>query len=198
MTILDILLILIVIAGIVLGYRRGILAQCASLLGVILGIIMCRVFAGPLADSFISPADTEHTRVTTTILCYVLIFMACYIAMRMLSGTIRSIVSTLHLGVFDNIGGAVFKSLEWLLALSLLLNVLQAVLPDTHIHSSRPALDRFVYDFGPKVIGSGVVQDAYDKAGELEDALREHAPARTDSTSVSDHLINGAAGHVLR
>lgn len=198
MTILDILLIIVALAGVVFGYHRGILNEVASLFGIILGIIVCRIFGDPLSSLFLDGTETEQARVTTCILCYVLIFVACYIGMRMISGTLKSMVSSLHLGLFDNVAGALFKSAEWLFVLSIFLNVMLAILPDSKIRCSNAKMTTLVYEFGPAVLGSGVVEEAYKQAGELEDKIREHAPeSREDSVDVAGTIATGALNHAL-
>ncbi|MBO5052962.1 MAG: CvpA family protein [Muribaculaceae bacterium] len=198
MTILDILLIIVALAGVVFGYHRGILNEVASLFGIILGIIMCRIFGGTLSGLFLDGSETEHTRVTTYILCYVLIFVACYIGMRMISGTLKSMVSSLHLGLFDNVAGAIFKSLEWLFVLSIFLNVLLVIMPQSELKCSNDKMTELVYGFGPAVLGSDVVEEACRQAGKLEDKMREHAPrVKEDSVDVAGTVATGALNHAL-
>lgn len=197
MNLLDIILLVIVAAGLFTGYRRGILSQAASLVGIILGIIMCRIFGGAMARAFTSPTDTEQTLVAVNIMCYLLVLIVCYMGMRAISGTIRTMFKALHLGIIDNIAGAVFRALEWLFALSMLLNVLQVIMPRSEIRSSSPKLTEWIYDFGPDVIGSGVIQGAYHAAGDLEDSMRRQFQPDSDSIDVSGTIIDGTIQHAI-
>ena len=198
MTLFDWILILIVAGGAFYGWHRGIIAQIGSLIGIIAAIIICQVFAGSIAESFNSPGDTAQTRLFHTVLTYVLIFMACYIGARMLSRVFSGTISALNLGGIDNIAGAVFKVLEWVLIYSIFLNLWIMVMPRTDIRSSRSSLTRTVLNFAPQVLGSKTASEVFSSVDKLSDKTRDTVrPDTTEQQKPRDAVRDAAVERVL-
>lgn len=198
MTIFDCLLFVIVAGAVFYGYRRGIIAQIGSLVGVIAAIILSQVFAADIAQSFNSPGDTAQTRLLHTVLTYVLIFMACYIGARFIARMCSSLLSTLHLGGINNIAGAAFKVLEWVLFYSMFLNLWIMIMPQTDIRSSQSGLTRTVLNFAPTILGSETADEAIRSVEALKDKAREIAPAdSTEHRSTKDDVRDAAIERVV-
>ncbi|MDE7427517.1 MAG: CvpA family protein [Muribaculaceae bacterium] len=125
------------------GWTKGLVKQAAQFAGVIVGIILCRLAVNPLAQILPGQGDTNK------VLAYVIAFLIGYAGMLLLGTAIRKLVRTLKLGVVDNLGGALFSICEWLIGVSLLLNLWQLVAP--HSAPVHDGLSEFVYRFGPAV-----------------------------------------------
>ncbi len=170
---LDIAIIAILVLGLIIGFRRGFMSQIGGVIGILLGIIVCQVFAETLTNAYTSPTDTAQTRMLHNVLAYVVLFTACFLVGRLLSAVLRRTTNTLHLGFIDNIGGAIFKALEFMLGLSILLNIWIAVFPDTKVRTSNEAMTEFIVNFGPKVLGSETVSEIFDATSDAKDELIE-------------------------
>lgn len=155
----DILCALIVICGAFYGYRRGALSQLGAIFGVVLGIVCCHAFASPLAYHFVKTTDSIETVIMAKVLANVVIFVVCYIVGRLLGKTLTSITRTLHLNIFNRIGGMIFTVVEYLLILSLVLNVFIGFFPDTKISTRHSTVKKIVLNFAPKVLGCPEVAD---------------------------------------
>lgn len=167
MTALDILIIVLAIVAIVMGFRSGLLRQAGRLLGVIAGIIACRIFAQDVAiwmgaDKG-SPYDSADVSMLTTVVAYVVVFIVAYVAMSLLGSLLKRIVSATGLGPVDRVCGAVFNLAEYALVLSLVLNLWIVVFPDSSLRHDRVATYRLgstglsLLNFAPKVLGSEAV-----------------------------------------
>lgn len=169
----DLVCILIIIAGVVLGLRRGFMAQIGSFVGVIAGIIICRIFGPELASAFVSPEDSESTRLLHSVLAYVVLFGVCYLGGRLIGKAMSGTIDALHLSWLDKIAGAVLKLCEYLLAFSLLLNLWIAIFPDTQLRSSKDGLSEFVVDFAPVILGSELADEFMKGTESLSDSLQK-------------------------
>lgn len=153
----DIICIIVILAGFTFGYRRGILAQTGSIIGVVAGIILCRVFAGSLASGLVSADKSVQSVLVANIMSYIIIFAACYIVGRLLGTAAGGLLKALKLGIVDKFAGAVFTAGEYLLFFSLLLNAWIAAVPSTRILSDYDGLKEFAIGFAPAVLGNQYV-----------------------------------------
>lgn len=163
MSAIDILILLIFVVSIIYGLRRGFISQLGSVGGVIVGILACRLFSEPVTRLFAGSNPDANDLYISGVFACVLLFIVGFIAARLIAGLVKTVTRTLHLTVFDRIGGALFSLFEWFLIFSLLLNIWQAFRPDINITSgSRLAGGRAavaVVDFAPKVLGSETFKD---------------------------------------
>lgn len=162
MTLIDIIIIVLAIAGAYIGWRKGLTGQLGSLAGVLLAIILCRWFARDLANAFARPGDTPETVMLHTVLAYAVIAVAAYVGVRLAAGLIRKVMDALHLSVINRAAGAVFGLFEWLLGLSLMLNLWLAFFPETELRSKNTVVTDTVLVMGPAVLGSDTFKDILD------------------------------------
>jgi uncharacterized membrane protein required for colicin V production len=154
MALLDIVMLVIVVGGGFIGWRKRFTGQLGSIAGIILGIFLCRICAGNIADYYTQPTDTVQTRLLHVVLAYALIGVGSYMAVRVAMGLMRSMLRALHLGIVDNAAGAVFSVFQWLLGLSLVLNVWLAIFPDSDLRTQNQGAVDYVIDLAPAVFGS--------------------------------------------
>lgn len=173
MTLFDILTLIIVAGGAWMGRRQGLVRQVGSVAGFLLGFILCRVFAQPLAGHFTQPGDDVQTRLLTTVMTYAVLFMGSWVGLRMCSGMLRGLVRTLHIGPVDRVLGAVFKALEWLLLFSLALNLWIMVMPDSRLRTSHQGMQQAIVDFAPALLGSQTAQEVVRAADRATRALEQ-------------------------
>lgn len=184
MTLFDIICILIVIGGALYGWRRGVMSQAGSVVGIIVAIILCRVFSDVVAAKFTSPEDSADTVLLHTVMSYAIIFIVVMVAARFLAGTIRTLFDSLSLGRVDNIAGAVFAILKYTLVFSVLLNVWMAIFPKGELKSSyNEALPSTVINMAPAMLGSQTAADVFEGINAATDSLRARTSAQPDSTA---------------
>ncbi|MGM9827288.1 MAG: CvpA family protein [Muribaculaceae bacterium] len=159
MTLLDIVIIVLAVAGGFIGWRKGLTGQLGALAGVLAAIVLCRWFAADLAAAFTEPDDTPHTVLLHTVMSYVVLGVGAYVGVRIIARFMTTVTRVLHLSLINRAAGAIFSVFEWLLGLSILLNMWIAVFPETEMRSSNHAVTDMVMDIGPKVFDSQTVQD---------------------------------------
>lgn len=157
----DIVCIVLALTGVVNGYRRGVLAQLGSVIGVIGGIICCHLFAGQLARYFAGDEASATTLMLDNAMAYVLVFTVCYIIGRFLGKTISRSLRILKLGFIDKLGGSLFCACEYFLVFSLLLNVWIAIFPKTKLRTDHTEVKEKVVNFAPAVLGSETAAEIY-------------------------------------
>lgn len=179
-----------------MGYRRGIIKQLGAVVGSIGGIILCNALAPTLAENFNTPDDTVETQLMHTVLSYVVIFIAVYVGVRLLSRIFSSLLIATNLGELDNIIGAIYKPLEWALMLSLFLNLWLMIFPNSEVRSSSEKVTEVVLDLAPTVLGSETAREIFNRADSIGQTL---APAAQpdpidmvdDYESTETHAITG-------
>jgi membrane protein required for colicin V production len=114
LTALDILVVLLVGAGLVLGFLRGFVAEILSLFAWILAILALRYFHAPIATALEGPVGSG-----AWLLAFVLVFGVVFVlgklASRRLGGRVRRSV----VGPIDRILGAGFGALKGLIIATL-------------------------------------------------------------------------------
>ena len=80
MTTIDLILLAIIGIALVTGWLRGLARQVGTVAGIILGIVICRVFGSGIADYFVS-RGSEHASVARACV-YAVLFVAVYLGWR--------------------------------------------------------------------------------------------------------------------
>ncbi|MDE6287080.1 MAG: CvpA family protein [Muribaculaceae bacterium] len=151
MSAFDIFVIIVALAGAVLGFRKGLIAQAGQIIALMGGIMVCRIF-GPQAVAMLSPEIPAPA--ADTAIAYALLFIAAYFIILLVARLVRGVISAVHLGVLDRLAGAVFKACVWLLILSVLLNVWAALIPGSDLTDTRAHPRRaFIMRLAPAING---------------------------------------------
>ena len=110
-------------------------ASVGTVAGIILGIIVCRVFGAEIADYFVS-RGADHAsiaRACVYAVLFVIVFLSCNLLARLLS----SILKAVKLGMLDRAGGAVMRTFLWLLFTSLAINIYPGICPSDKARFNR-------------------------------------------------------------
>jgi membrane protein required for colicin V production len=123
LTMLDIVVLLLVGAGLVFGFLRGFVAEVLSLFAWILAIVALRYFYEPVERLLTGPIGTESGAAALAfVLVFGLVFLGGKLASRRLGTRVRQSV----VGPVDRVLGAGFgalKGLIWATLLYLLLSL---------------------------------------------------------------------------
>lgn len=154
MELLDILLIIVAVSAIIRGFTAGLITRVGSVAAIVVAVLASRLF-GPEVYSRWGEGMWAGHETLSLVVCYALVFAACYFGVRLVARLVRGAVHTVKLGIFDRIGGALFSLLEWMLVVSLVMNLYAAVAPDGAAIFTGPghALRSAVFDLAPAVIG---------------------------------------------
>lgn len=132
MSTLDIVILLIFVASVAVGWWRGVIVQAGSIGAVVFGIVLCRVAGAWLS---VRLAGADGVDYLDKVLANVILFVAGYTGVWLLSRLIKKVTHALSLGVADRLAGAAFSLFEWMLVLSLLLNFWLVLKPATDYHA---------------------------------------------------------------
>jgi membrane protein required for colicin V production len=140
-TALDILVILLVGAGLVFGWLRGFVAEMLSLFAWFLAIVALRLLHAPVAGLLERVVGTESG---AAVLAFVLVFGLVFFAGKLASRRIGARVRKSVIGPLDRVLGAAFGALKGLIGITLLFLAFNLVY-DT-IYGRRAARPEWVRD----------------------------------------------------
>lgn len=154
MEILDILIIIVAIAALIRGYAVGIISRIGSLAAIILAVVGARLFGPAVYERWGAAAGADHATLAL-VAGYAVVFIACYFGVRLVARLIRGAIRTVRLGALDSLAGALFSLFEWMLALSLAMNLYAALASSGAALFTGPGhtLRAMVYNLAPAVIG---------------------------------------------
>lgn len=153
MTAIDLILLAIIAIALITGWMRGLVRQVGTVAGIILGIIVCRVFGAEIADYFVS-RGADHAsiaRACVYAVLFVIVFLSCNLLARLLS----SILKAVKLGMLDRAGGAVMRTFLWLLFTSLAINIYMGICPSDKARFNRADKPwrNITVQIAPKLLG---------------------------------------------
>ena len=127
MTALDTFILIVLLAALVLGAYRGIIVQVGSVGAVVVGILLARIGGAEVAGWI---AGRDEVGTFDMVVAKFALFVIGYISVRIIVHLFRKATHALSLGFLDRFGGALFCAFEWMLILSLLLNLWFAIRPE--------------------------------------------------------------------
>ena len=117
LTALDIIVIILVGAGLVFGFLRGFVFEILSLLAWFMAIIALRYFHEPVRDLLVSPVGTVAG---ASVLAFALVFGIVFIAGKLASRRVGARVRKSVVGPVDRVLGSGFGALKGLIGATLL------------------------------------------------------------------------------
>ena len=114
----DIAIILILIWGVLGGFRRGFMVTVAGILGALLGFAIAKAQYHPVRDVLASFAPHSPW---LTVISYLIVFLVVWGLILTLARVLRRVAHLLLLGPLDRLGGAIVGILQSALLLELLL-----------------------------------------------------------------------------
>lgn len=124
MTGVDLLIVAILAAGIVFGFRQGFVVETANILGAVVALAVARAEFGTVRVVLLRAVPTSPW---VTVLSYLLIFLVVWSIIILLARRIRFFVRLLMLGMVDRIGGAVIGLLQSVIVIEVLIYLAQRV-----------------------------------------------------------------------
>ena len=162
MTIVDAIILIIVLGGLVLGYRKGLIGQLTSLISWIVAIVLCYK-GGELAQSVFlsivpSAAQWPLASITVKTVSLAFAFLVVMIIIRLIMRLFKGALDSVNLGIIDKAGGSLLFMFKYAFLLSIVLNLLYAFNPDLDTFGTKHMLNNKPYemtlDLMPRVLGS--------------------------------------------
>ncbi|MBR5725124.1 MAG: CvpA family protein [Muribaculaceae bacterium] len=162
MTLVDALMILIVLGGIVLGYRKGFIGQLSSLVSWIVAIVLCYKCGDLIQGIFLSivpsAANWPLSSVTVKTVSLAFAFLVVMVAIRFIMRLFKGALKAADLTFIDRLGGSLLFMFKYAFILSIVLNLLYAINPDMDTFGTKHMLNNKPYemtlDMMPLILGS--------------------------------------------
>ena len=162
MTLVDALLILIVLGGIVLGYRKGFIGQLSSLVSWIVAIVLCYKFGDVIQGIFLSivpsAAGWPLSTITVKTVSLAFAFLVVMVVIRLILKLFKGALKAADLTFIDRLGGSLLFMFKYAFILSIALNLLYAINPDMDTFGTKHMLNNKPYeltlDLMPTILGS--------------------------------------------
>ena len=153
--------------AVIVGFRKGLVAQLGVLAGIAVGIIASR-YLGDYCSTWIEEREflgnllqgAPHFVISYAagIIASVTLFIAGFIVALVVSRSLRFMIRKASLGLLDSGLGAAFTFFTWFLAFSIFLNVCQAFKTEGSVIDKATLDDgrfaRFVLDLAPRTFGT--------------------------------------------
>lgn len=141
----DIAVILIVGIGFVVGLFKGLVKELASLLAIVAGVYLAKLFSQPL--SYIIIEQFGFSQNITQPLSYIIIFVIVAILFLLLARLVDKFFDAVSLSFANKILGALFGAAKYMLILSVLLNVFDTL--NNNFHFTDKKMDEGSITYAP-------------------------------------------------
>ncbi|WP_165023761.1 MULTISPECIES: CvpA family protein [unclassified Dysgonomonas] len=121
----DLVIIILVAATLIKGFTSGFVMQAASLAGLILGAIFAGKLSGYIAPKIISLTDGSPHVIGP--ISYVVAFLLIITSLILLGKAVQSAVKAMEMNALNRIAGAIFCCAKWLIAVSILVNLISEI-----------------------------------------------------------------------
>lgn len=143
MTIIDILILIALGAGVVTGYMKGFIRQLASILGLIVGLLAAKALYASLAQK-LCPAVTDSLTVAQG-LAFVVIWIAVPLLFTVVASLLTKALEAVSLGWVNRLLGCGLGALKYLLLVSLLICVFEFIDSDNKLISGTKKSESLLY-----------------------------------------------------
>lgn len=143
MTTLDIIILVVLGAGAILGFSKGFLKQLASLLGLVAGLLIAKALYATVAERVFLPL-TDSLTVAQGI-AFVVIWLAVPLAFLLLASLLTKAMEAVSLGWVNRLLGAVLGALKAALLVSLLVCVVEYIDTDNTILKKTKKQESVLY-----------------------------------------------------
>jgi membrane protein required for colicin V production len=122
---LDMILLLPIALGFVIGFFKGLIREITSLAAIVLGIYGARLLAPMVSGLLVSVFHLSEK--TALPMSYLVLFVGIAIALLLLAKSLEKIFDSMSLGGLNKLFGGVFGALKYALIVSVLLIVFNAI-----------------------------------------------------------------------
>lgn len=160
---LDIAVIVLLIASLLWGYKRGIVVQMGSLLAFALALAACHIFGDAAThavmammggeDVVTDAAGSSMSAFMASCIGHVALFVIVWLGVWLLARTVKFMAKALHLGFIDSLGGALFMMLKTGVVMSFILNFARFMAPDSALGRADGIVAGFIGDLAPALLG---------------------------------------------
>lgn len=154
MNYIDIVLVILLVAAAISGFKNGLIAEVVSLAALILGIWGAIEFSYVTSEFLIENLNlkTDHLG----IISFVVTFVVIVILVHIVGNVVNKMVETMMMGFINKLAGLVFGVLKAALILSIVLLVFDFIDEDVKILPEKAKTESRIYapirDFAPSLL----------------------------------------------
>lgn len=153
MNYIDIILLILIILAAISGFKKGLVAEVASLAALILGIWGAIEFSYITSDFLVENFDLQTEYLN--IISFVVTFVVIVILVHIVGNVVNKMLETVMLGFVNKLAGLVFGVLKSVLILSIILVVFDKIDEDVHILQEKTKANSRMYEpirsFAPSI-----------------------------------------------
>lgn len=138
----DLFILIPVLYGLYKGYTKGLILSVTTLLGLVLGI-----WAGVKFSHLTANFLLEEFQIDIPLLAFAVTFLGIMIGMYFLGKTLNKIARAIALGLFDNIGGAIFGAGKIILILAVMLLFFENINENFQLVDTNLLNDSILYTY---------------------------------------------------
>ncbi|WP_220577511.1 CvpA family protein [Bacteroides fragilis] len=143
MTTIDIIILIALGAGVIIGFMKGFIRQLTSILGLIVGLLAAKALYTSLAVK-LCPTVTDSMTVAQ-ILAFVIIWIAVPLIFTLVASVLTKAMEAVSLGWLNRLLGAGLGALKYLLLVSLVVCVIQFIDTDSQLISQTKKEESLLY-----------------------------------------------------
>lgn len=170
---LDFLILLIVVAGMVRGFSKGLIFELSGLVGLIIAVYVSRYHSSPFA-SFIHSFFNVGLDYCPA-LGMIMAFFVSMLMVKVLAMCAQRLIKAISLGWLNSLLGALISIVKYTLVLSVVFNVLGPINEKLHImdgkHSEGSVLCDPVTKFAPAVLPMLNINELFNIPKNIEDSM---------------------------
>ena len=140
---IDIIILIIIGAGAIVGFMKGFIRQLASILGLIVGLLAAKALYATLAEK-LCPALTDSMTVAQ-VLAFVIIWIAVPLIFTLVASLLTKAIEAVSLGWLNRWLGSGLGALKFLLLTSLVICVMEFMDGDNKLISATKKSDSLLY-----------------------------------------------------
>lgn len=125
MNFIDIIILIILLFGLIKGIIRGFILQLFSLLGIILGIYIAKMYIGTITFLIMQLIDIEEMYAKP--LAYLIIFCVIILVSHLIAKLLDNTIKISLFKWLNSLLGGILGLVKYALVLSILLNVFQVI-----------------------------------------------------------------------
>lgn len=126
MTTLDVIILAVFVGAVGFGFYRGLIVQVGAVAALFFAVVLCRLGGDQLARVIAGDGEVSTLDI---VVAKVIVFIVGYLTVRAVASLCKKITHALSLGGLDRLAGVVFSLFQWMLVLSLLLNLWLVIKP---------------------------------------------------------------------
>lgn len=144
MNYIDIVLGILLVLSAINGFRKGLIAELASLAALILGIWGAIEFSDVTSDFLVENFNLKSEHLN--IISFVVTFVVIVILVHIVGGVVNKMVETVMLGFLNKLAGMIFGIVKAALILSIILVVFDKIDKDIQILSPEAKSESRMYE----------------------------------------------------